>query len=489
MSNWPTQERKDVPGTKTVALLVLILLVIGVIVHVQHACKCRSDDTTDGGESGAMSKSKLEKALEESKLAGGSLEAALNKLNQYEIVYEIVKEEEVKALAEALDQYRPIGPRPKESKGHPVMYSVCSLMQGNKNVPGKLVREHLVPHVLRLLDHHVGHRDVDKSDVLFCLKVLSLYGNRDAVSWIKKLSQEDWIADGYLWSVVFEVYDFEDHPHRADLVNALRDPLPKGFAAVAYLNLVNTLARENKITGHPFDNPSGHKLLQGWLTSKKEDDEDYAISTVAAIPFLSPPRRDQLLALADKHPSPLVGLEAAWANVRLGNQKGVKHLVDACLDPSYSKLAIVYLEELELTDKVPEAAQDPEFRAKAEMASWLAHPMEYGRPPSKLDLFDKRKIFWPPTNDRRQVYLFKYEYPPKGKEGELDVGIGMVGSITFALFGESTADKSPAEVYALHCAWELETNKDPRAPSKRTVESGLKILRRHNPDMADFAAH
>ena len=52
----------------------------------------------------------------------------------------------------------------------------------------------------------------------------------------------------------------------------------------------------------------------------------------------------------------------------------------------------------------------------------------------------------------------------------------MVGSITFSLFGETTEDLSPEDIYALHCCWELEVNDDPRAPEERTIEAGRKIL-------------
>jgi hypothetical protein len=52
----------------------------------------------------------------------------------------------------------------------------------------------------------------------------------------------------------------------------------------------------------------------------------------------------------------------------------------------------------------------------------------------------------------------------------------MYGSVTFALFGESTVDLSAEDAYALHCCWELEVNGDPRAPKKRSVRAGRKLL-------------
>ena len=62
-----------------------------------------------------------------------------------------------------------------------------------------------------------------------------------------------------------------------------------------------------------------------------------------------------------------------------------------------------------------------------------------------------------------------------------DAGYGMVGSVTFALFGEATSALTPIEVYALHCCWELEMNHDPRAPEKRSVKAGMALLQKHNP--------
>ena len=61
----------------------------------------------------------------------------------------------------------------------------------------------------------------------------------------------------------------------------------------------------------------------------------------------------------------------------------------------------------------------------------------------------------------------------------------MVGGLsTFALFGENSPDLKPVEVYALHCCWELQFNKDDRAPAERSVAAGLAILRESNPELA-----
>jgi hypothetical protein len=94
-------------------------------------------------------------------------------------------------------------------------------------------------------------------------------------------------------------------------------------------------------------------------------------------------------------------------------------------------------------------------------------------------LYDTRELFWPPTNDKRRLWLIKYTYNDE-ERGETDRGIGMVGSVTFALFSEATADLSPEDIYGLHCCWEMEMNEDSRAPKKRGAKAGRKILSRKN---------
>jgi hypothetical protein len=177
-------------------------------------------------------------------------------------------------------------------------------------------------------------------------------------------------------------------------------------------------------------------------------------------------------------------MEGAWASAKLGSSAGLKFLCRFCLDPNYSTTACNYLRELGKQDEIPAQANEPDFQAMAEMCSWLAHPQEFGRPPDSIVLADSREIFWPPTDDHRWVWLFKYRYESRsaddGEEPELNEGYGMVGSTTFALFGEATADLAPEDVYALHCCWEFEMNDDRRAPPERTVEAGRKLLAAEN---------
>ena len=67
----------------------------------------------------------------------------------------------------------------------------------------------------------------------------------------------------------------------------------------------------------------------------------------------------------------------------------------------------------------------PEVIAQHRMINWLAHPMEFGTEPSSIALWDHRIIHWPPTDDEREMFLFKYEYAPTEKE-DVRCGVGLV---------------------------------------------------------------
>jgi len=290
------------------------------------------------------------------------------------------------------------------------------------------------------------------------------------------------LRDGFPWSMIFHLVAKDRHPWRADVIEALRKPLPEGFVAVTFLDLCNSAARSGRLACHPFDSEAGLVLLRQWLHETDEDRSSYAHSAAASIPFLSKGHREEVQALADQHSDRGVQLEAAWAAAATGDERGYQKLEAASVVPQEAAAATHYLTELGAENRIPAQSQTDDFKAISEMCQWLAHPMEFGQPPDEIEQADARELFWPPTNDRRKLWVFRYEYAPEEDETEPRAGYGMVGSTTFALFGESTPDLSTQQVYGLHCAWELECKGDARAPKKRSAETGLQILKEHNPD-------
>lgn len=308
----------------------------------------------------------------------------------------------------------------------------------------------------------------DADNLLFALKVFALYGGAEQDARIVAAVRDRLDPDGFMWSVVLNTLARAGQ-HAVPVIEAIARPLPEGFIGVALLDAANQMSIGNLLAHHPFDCEEGHAHLRGWLTDRDPDNASYALSATTALPFVAASMREELLALADARPEPGIRLEAAWARVRMGDPEGVETLAQFAAEPRTASAAIRLLEELGREDAVPAHASDPTFRAMAESIDWLSHPNEMGRAPDTIELFDHRVAFWPPTGDERSLWLFRYAYEDRE-------GLVMTGSVTFALFGETTAELTPEDAYALHCCWELEMNRDPRAPKKRTPADGRKIL-------------
>jgi len=402
-------------------------------------------------------------------LAQGDLNAALAQVANSEVR----TSDDAAAIAELVDA-QAAQLLQETATGSPLQAVLGLFQQVETHEAFVVLSERGLPSLRRLFDRLIAserHSDY----VLFLVKIFVLYRDQDDLPRIAQAARLPALQDRSLWSVIFESID-DAHPRRHEIIEILRDPLPRGFAGVAFLDYANSVARQESIN-HPFDSPAGRELLEAWLVDPDAGHHSYAHSAAAALPFVSEPIRSRLLALGLDHPSERVQLESAWASARLGSRAGIDYLARACLDVKVSATAVAYLEELGERNVIPARAKLPEFAAAAEMCRWLAHPMEFGRPPDEVAVVDSRTLFWPPANEPRQLWLVRYRYAGARPDGSDDVGIGMVGSITFALLGETTADMVPEDAYALHCCWELEVEHDPRAPAERSVEAGRALLR------------
>lgn len=338
--------------------------------------------------------------------------------------------------------------------------------------------------LLRVFDDYLIQASATKewphaTDVIYLLKIICFYRPEGGHRRVVAAARHPKLSDEYLWNVIFEILGREEHTWGTALLEELRHPLPVDFAGVAFLDFANTLSREGRSSAHPFDSEEGLVRLTQWLTDQNDEHYSYAHSAAAAIPFVCVSTRSKLLDAAFQHTDPDVRLEAAWAAAKCGLSLGLDILQKACADPNTAEAAERYLLELGAEERIPLTSRRPDFRATAAMCAWLSHPQEFDRPPDKIELRDTRILFWPPTEDERRVWVFRFTYHATESEEET-IGQGMVGSITFALFGEATEKLSPEAVYALHCCWELEVNEDPQAPENRSVEAGLSILRQAN---------
>ncbi|MCY1081170.1 HEAT repeat domain-containing protein [Archangium lansingense] len=343
------------------------------------------------------------------------------------------------------------------------------------------LRTEALPALLRLYDarlrewRKVGPQegyDSAASDLLFVLKIFAMYRGEEPLQRIIDAARIPLDSDGYMWSVVLSALVNAEPEAATHVVSALREPLPPGFIAVALLDMANTLAREHGVTSHSFDTAQGRELLRAFLTDKDPEHFSYAHSAAASLPFLTDSR--EFFTLAMEHPDVGVRMEVAWAAARGGDALAVARLQDWSKDPKTRKRAVTYLTELGIQPAPVPEEDRARLEAMAEMIQWLEYPTEFGRVPDHLEVYDHRRLFWPPTKDERDVWLFRYRYEDEGSEPE--EGVGMVGSVTFALFGETTAELPPEDIYALHCVWELQQEGDERAPKERTIQAGRKLL-------------
>lgn len=415
-------------------------------------------------------KTRLQIALDRGLSEGGNLFEALNDLDHYEID----SIEDADALIEALGVY---AKRPIETPGmFSAFHQLISLFQSVIGIsPFQYIARRGIPLLIQIYDQRLPQADTLQNDLLFAVKIFARYGLEEGLDRLVQAAYHPLLREGYLWSVIFDQLGDQD-PVIPDLIERLSDPLPDGFACIAFLDWVNRLAREERISSHPFDSHDGVQKLRHWLRNSNRDEFSFAHSSAAALPFISEPHRGQLLALAMDHPDAAVQMEAAWASAHLGSESGLKFLTRLCLERDFSTTACAYLEELGRDDLIPDAANDPDFRAMADMCDWLAHPQEFGRPPDEIELYDTRELFWPPTNDVRRLWLFKYRFAADEPGESDDCGLGLYGSTTFSLFDETNSEMAAEDAYALHCCWELEANGDPRAPEERTIAAGRAIL-------------
>ena len=377
-------------------------------------------------------------------------------------------------LAEQTDIHPLIDLAPGGEYGTRLADLAILFQQESTDAATRVLRDRGLPELARLFDAALRTLACPPHPITIIGKIFALYAYPPGVGRVAKATRQ--FPEEFLWQMVYGLYADERHPYGPDLVERLRNPLPPGFAGVVLLDLANTLSRENRLPTHPFDNPSGRERLEGFLVESDPRHFSYAHSAAAALPFINGEARNALAALAMDHPDTGVQMEAAWASAHRGGTAGLTFLARMCEDPRHSAAARGYLEELGKTDRVPAVAQEPDFQAAAEFCQWLAHPQEFGVPPTEIALVDTRELDWPPTNDRRQVWLFRFTFSGLKEDGTDESGIGMVGSVTFSLFGETTPEMSPEDVYGLHCCWELEMNRDPRAPEERSAQAGRKLL-------------
>jgi hypothetical protein len=418
-----------------------------------------------------FTRSPLQKAMQRF-VRGAELEQVLESLDD-----EIVESKrDAEAVAEALRQIARVPERPDERyRTSPLQRLVGFFQQVENDDAAAVLREKGGPELVRIFRASFPPREDDHDDLPFLLKVMVMFCLPEAGELLAQAVRHPQMQDAALWPVVLQQLD-PDHPDADAIVTMLSDPLPQGFAGAAFLALANERALAGIASAHPFDTAAGLQQLEVYLTDADPEKFTHAMSAAAAIPYLRTPARQRLLDIAWTHENAEVQLEAFRAAATLGEARGVAALAEAARDPRRGPRPLAYLEELGHLEAAPPETQTEEHLALATMADWLAYPTEFNAFPDALRVVDTRELSWPPTNDRRRLWLIEFTYEPNEERETREVGIGMVGSITFALFGSTSPEMPPEDLYAIHCVWELQANEDPRAPEDLDVTIGRELL-------------
>ncbi len=313
------------------------------------------------------------------------------------------------------------------------------------------------------------------------LRVLLAYNEEPDLVRFEKALKQAFAPKSFEWQDIFELFHNENG-NAPKLIALFQKNFPSEPLAKHALRGFNSMLIDGNLKRHPFNNAAGIEQLRKWMA----DTDDSPFNATVACAFLPDAPRKELLALAKKHADVEVRLEAAWAAGKGGDDEGIEALAVFAKDIKTSTKACAYLDELARKDAIPKEALEPEFTAKAAVSSWFAHPSEMGRHPEELIIVDNRELAWPPTADKRRLWVVKCVFKAQKPEDKEEVHIGVTGSSTFCLFERTSATMTPEQILLIHCQWEMEREEDDE--KKVTFEQALEALKKANPGIFDKVA-
>lgn len=417
------------------------------------------------------------RTLEQWTLEGGNLEQQLAEFRQHAIT----TESEVHALCHTLDALHNNSELLTSTEQHPLPFLAHFL----RNVHDESLQRTIINEGLPVLRWYVADALAGKPhqehDLMSVLEVLAQYRQKEDVSWIYKAILHPIAPNDPLWFAILATYR-DQHPYLKPFIQALAKHLPPGRACLAFLKLCDHIAETRQLAPHAFNGPMGMEKLKSYLHPQSNRPLEFARSAVHSATLLEPAHREILLTLANQHPDPSIAFLTCVTRASLGDQQEMKSLVQRCHDVHRSYETQLKLQEIGMESLIPAEARQPEFLALAQTSQWLESQSELRRAPDRMELLETRELFWLPRHQHCRLYLVKYEYDQPIGEQEIRDGVALTGSVTHSLIGETSVSMDPADIFGLHCCWELEALHDPLAPRNRTAKMGRNLLRKHNPN-------
>jgi hypothetical protein len=142
-------------------------------------------------------------------------------------------------------------------------------------------------------------------------------------------------------------------------------------------------------------------------------------------------------------------VEAAAALATLGEPAGRQALAGLASEPVVRQRVLAYASECDCLDLVDPQYLTEEARAEGDLALWLAQPAQVGIPPTRLEVVDRRELYWPGYEEQVTCFLIRYTYEFAG--GGLS-NVGIVGPLVHA-FDDDLGDLAPDDIYAAFAGW------------------------------------
>ncbi len=305
-------------------------------------------------------------------------------------------------------------------------------------------------------------------DLLKIISVLAEFAENEDITRIASIAKSGILyhhEHSYYWINTFRDISSDQSKFKL-LLNNFKHKLPTQGIADCFIYIANDLIIEKDLDSHPYKTPHGIKILKEQLKV-----EEYAYNATVAIAFVDKIYCNELFEIALKNSDTDIKIEAAWAMAKQGFKQGIGLLQEFSLNIHTARKAHRYMTEIDLDIFIPEKnLNDTDFQAMAQMSHWLQHPNEYGKAPDTIKILDKRNLYWPPAEEKLDLWLIEYSF-----KDDNEVKIGMVGSITFELCSVDKINVTPEIIYAKHCLWEMDD-----FDSK--VEHGIKLLKKYNPN-------
>ena len=418
------------------------------------------------------------RSLDHWSMSGGELGAVLSEYSDH-VISSVA---EVQAISRALDALHATYQDRVESGEHELAKLANYLLSPSDDT----VLQAIIAESLPLLRWYVGDalsgKNHDPRDIMTLLFLLARYRQKEDISLVFKALINGFERNSSDWKNILGNFR-DNHPFIKPFLQAVSKQLPPNQAGLEFLYLCDHIFTTQQLRPHAYNAEQGLRKLTSYLHPESKRPEEFALAAVHTATLLDVQKRDALLKFSGSHPNPKVVFLTRVTRASLGDLDEQKLLRERCLDLTCSHETQLKLTEVGMESLIPEEAKDPEFLALAKTSHWLIHQSPFGTVADRLELVDSRELFWLPNHEQCRLYAVKYEYDtPQGDTG-LTAGIAVVGGITHSLIGETDPEMDLADLYGLHCCWELEERKDPVAPRHRTAKIGRNLLRKNNPDL------